>query len=273
MKLRRQLFSDKEKSNKKKLAGGVALSGTGIYMLGNEKTRSKLTGLENLYHSTDSKFIDNIKQEGILSKYATDKDNITNRVLKDVDMSKKQGKVYLGRRRYVADSVGTQRDRINAARGIKNNKFSGKSKTLKVNIPYEDLKKMKLTENPELLGAKNGKEAALKVYKKFRKSGLIPEIKNKKVRNLVARVIGDNMYDTIGKNTYVVEGNIDSKYIKGSKDYGKYGFSDFKKYVKNNPKRFAEGAVKTAAGVGLVAGGAYLASKGLKKSTNKKKDK
>ena len=79
------------------------------------------------------------------------------------------------------------------------------------------------------------------------------------------------MYDTLGENTYVVEGNIDSKYIKGSKDYSKYRFSDFKKYVKNNPKRFAEGAVKTAAGVGLVAGGAYLASKGFKKSTNKKK--
>ena len=228
-----------------------------------------MTGLENLYHSTDYKFIDNIKQEGILSKYATDKDNITNHVLKDVDMSKKQGKVYLGRRRSVADSVGTQRDYINAVKGIENNKFSGKSKTLKVNIPYEDLKKMKFAENPELLGAKNGKEAALKFYKKIREYG-IPEIRNKKVRNLVARVIGDRLYDTLGENTYVVEGNIDSKYIKGSKDYSKYRFSDFKKYVKNNPKRFAEGAIKTAA-VGLVAGGAYLASKGFKKSTNKKK--
>ena len=157
MKLRRQFFSDKEKISEKKLASSVALSGTGIYMLGNEKTRNKLTGLENLYHSTDSKFIDKIKQEGVLSKYATDEDNITNRILKDIDMSKKQGKVYLGRKRSVADSVGTQRDYINAVKGIENNKFSGKSKTLKVNIPYEDLKKMKFAENPELLGAKNGK--------------------------------------------------------------------------------------------------------------------
>ena len=51
--------------------------------------------------------------------------------------------------------------------------------------------------------------------------------------------------------TLTIQGDISSKYIKGSKNYGKYSAQDFIKYVKNNPKRFGKEFAKVIGGSGV----------------------
>ena len=249
-------------------AGGIGIAtipliGSGIKDI--KKNKRKVIGLEEMFHNTDSP--DAVLKEGIKAKFAEDPNNLTNTVLDDVSVREKKGKVYLGRRREVSENVGISR-KMNTGRD---------GKTLKVNIPYEDLKKMKQVDNPELHGAKTFEEylphakklAKDKLRKKF--GGLIDEsVLDKLVDNYEFDKTMKENYKAINKEgTRVIEGDIDSKYIKGSKNYKKYGLRDFGKYVKNNPKRFfkasAKGGAKIISGVGLLSGSAILAMKAAKK--------
>lgn len=239
-----------------KVAGGLAGIGLGAKLANSSK--SKITGLENFYHNTDSKNIRSILNEGIKAKFAEDPNNLTNQVLGDVSMDKKKGKVYLGRKKSVSDSVGLARDI----------RSGGSSKTLKVNIPYEDLKKMKEVDNPELRGAKSKSEFAKKLIEKESASG--NPLTDSKFGRAVIGLQGREVYNTLGREgTTVIEGDIASKYIKGSKDYQKYGLKEMGNYIKHNPGRFAKGVAKGAAGLGLATGGGYLAYKGVKGKKSK----
>ena len=239
---------EKRKDNeKKKLAKIVA--GSGLLYGGYKtvkKNKSKITGLENFYHSADQGVIDSIKKEGIKAKFAEDPGNLTNTVLGNtIDKSKLKGKVYLGRRKSVADGVGYSRDMNYKLGRINNKNYIGKSKTLKVNIPFEELKKLNEVDNPELGGAKNTKEYARRIWKNAYKNApgeaeSIKEMFGKKGRNAFARILAESGYKDLSRDgTAVFENDIDSKFIKGSKNYEKYGLDKFKEYVKNNPKRFA----------------------------------
>jgi hypothetical protein len=270
---------EKRKDNeKKKLAEIVAGSGLlyGGYKIA-KKNKSKITGLENFYHSADQGVVDSIKKEGLKAKFAEDPGNLTNAVLgKTVDKSKLKGKVYLGRRKSVADSVGYTRDMNYTIGRVKNENYTGKSKTLKINIPFEELKKLNEVDNPELGGAKNAKEYARRIWKNAYKNApeeanQIKEMFGKKGRNAFARILAESGYKDLSRDgTAVFENDIDSKFIKGSKNYEKYGLSKFKEYVKNNPKRFAKGLGMGILGTGIGVTGAVLLGKALKE--NKKKD-
>lgn len=149
--VKRKLFSDSNNSNNNELmisAGGVGatipLVNSGIKDL--KKNKRKVIGLEEMFHNTDSP--DAVLKEGIKAKFSEDPNNLANTVLDDISMKEKKGKVYLGRKKEVSDNVGLSRKQKTGRDG----------KTLHVNIPYEDLKKMKQVDNPELHGAKTFEE-------------------------------------------------------------------------------------------------------------------
>lgn len=246
------------KTTSKNLLGVGALYGGGTLVskgLGQLKdAKEELTGLQEMYHNTDTKNVGSIFNEGIKSKFAEDPNNITNQTLTDVSMDKKKGKVYLARDKHIADEVGQNR-KVSSLTVKKedNGKLryqfghNDSGKTLKVNIPYEDLKKMKQVENPELRGAKNAQEFA----KKLGLDKVDDDIKNS--------------FRDLGKRTVVIEGDVASKYIKGSKDYQKYGLKEMGNYIKHNPGRFAKGAGRGLLGTAVIGGGGYLAYKGGKR--------
>lgn len=257
-------------------------AGTGLLIGGSKivkKNKSKITGLENFWHSADESAIDSIKENGLKTKYSEDPGNLTNTVNlgKSINKSKLKRKVYLGRKKSVADDIGITRDFNYMAGKIKNKSYKGKSKTLKINIPYEELKKMKEVDNPELHGAKNARDFTKAYWKSVYKNDpenakQIKESFGKRGRNAFMRVASEAAYKNLSKEgTAVFENDIDSKYIKESKNYKKYGLDQFKDYVKKNPKRFAKGVGKSAVGLGLGITGAALIGKSLK--DNKKKEK
>ena len=59
----------------------------------------------------------------------------------------------------------------------------------------------------------------------------------------------------------MIEGDIATRYIKGSKDYRRTSAKEFKEFVKANPKRFAKGVGATALGVGIAGASLYGAKK------------
>lgn len=243
--------SDNFDKDDARITGGLAGLGLGAKLA--KSSKSKITGLEELYHNTDSKNIKSILDEGIKAKFAEDPNNLTNQVLGDVPMDEKKGKVYLGRKKSVSDGVGLSRDMRSGTN----------SKTLKVNIPYEDFKKMKEVDNPELRGAKSKSEFAKKLIEKESASG--NPLTDSKFGRAIIGLQGKEAYDTLNrKGTAVIEGDIASKYIKGSKDYQKYGLKEMGNYIKHNPGRFAKGVAKGTVGLGLATGGGYLAYKGIK---------
>ena len=68
-------------------------------------------------------------------------------------------------------------------------------------------------------------------------------------------------YDTYSKGTRAIEGDIPTRYIKGSKDYRRTSAKEFKEFVKANPKRFAKGVGAAALGVGVAGASIYGAKK------------
>ncbi len=273
---------DKNKEEKRKMKDIASLLAAGSLIAGGSKlaldNKSKITGLENFYHSADRGVINNIKKEGLRKKYAEDPNNLTNTIYKKImGPEKLAGKVYLARSKSGADSVGEARD-LNFKHGsIKNKSYKGISKTFKVNIPYEDFKKMKKVDNPEC--AKNGKEQAKLLWKSMLINApeevrdINKNVSCKKERNFYIRLLAESNHRHC-KRDVVLENDIDPKYIKDSKKYEKYGIDKFKEYVKNNPKRFGKGLLLGGLGLGAVGVGTYTLGKYIKKKlTNKKNEK
>lgn len=193
--------------------------------LGRVKQEGLLDGRVKFHHSTAENNVKSIMENGLQSKYADDPSNITNIMLDDLDKSKKSGKVYLAKNKEIADAAGSRRGLL----------LNVRSKDLDVDIPYEDFKKMKKVENPELKGAKNWKE--------FHKMKLdrYGEFDPQRAKD---------SYDILGKKgTEVIQGDIPSKYIKGGKGYQKNTVKDTIKYIKKNPGRFAKGLGLSALGL------------------------
>lgn len=86
----------KEKKKRYALLGATAVA-VGVGQVGEAHRSGALTGRETIYHSTGSKNVAKIKEEGLRHKFSTDPHNITNLVLKDVPLDKKRGKVYMAR--------------------------------------------------------------------------------------------------------------------------------------------------------------------------------
>lgn len=133
------------------------------------------------------------------------------------------------------------------------------SKILEVEIPHEEYKKMKIANgNPELGGAKT--------YDEFLKNQY-DGVDNKYNRSLWKDLGGDK-----NSNTRMIEGDIDSKFIKGGRGYKKLSVKELANYIKNNPKKFLRGSGKLIIGTGGVVLGGKLIKDNAKNSNSKSKD-
>lgn len=248
MRLYRKTFSKKEKS-KDTIKSGLLIGGgslsivPGVNLLDNVYRNGEVSGRVHLYHGTSKKAKESILKEGLKGKYALDPNSPTNKALKSTGIKDGRKLVYLGKKRFPAYKLAK----------IRKTKFKEDPAMVKINIPYDEYKNMKrVYNNPEFLN--ESKEE----WVSKRKTGNIK-------RDYKLRKYYDDFSGNRGTSgTRIFEQDIDTKRIKGSKNYIKNSPKELIDYVKNNPKRFAKGIAKTAAGVGLVSGGAYMISKGIK---------
>lgn len=255
--IRQKYFSDQEDIEDTKRAIGGTAAGTGALGLTKTKT-GRLTGKVTRYHDTEKKNIENILSEGLKAKYAEDPNNITNQVLKDVDMSKKKGLVYTAKKKKsTAKSVGQARQaRKSKNSDLYNLLFKPDHKVLKLEFDYDDLKNSERIANPELRGAKNSKDffnRASRGRGKYEK--LDP----------LSRKIVDKTYDQLNEGTHIFRGDIDPSHIVGGKGYKKRTIKQVAKYIKNNPKRFGKEAAKVVGSAALVGAGAKMLYDSAKK--------
>lgn len=145
-------------------------------------------------HATQKKNVDSILKRGLLGTKSHSKDSITN-MSRNVTGSKKN-LVYLsndGRSSNIIKKVCDE--------------FLGGGVILNISIPHEEFKKMKIVDNPELLGSRN--------YDDF-----INRYRNKYKRSLSkSKTPSKEYYDIMSRGTTVIEGNIPPEYIKESPKY------------------------------------------------------
>ena len=230
---RLKYFSDKDS----KLKGGVA--GIGSVAVLSRVKPNHLTGKVVRYHNTEEKNVKNILEEGIKSKYSMDPGNLANQRLPDINPSEKEGLVYTSKSKRMADGVGKNR--------------TAKSKTLKLEFDYDELKNQEKIKNPELRGARNWKEYLEIRSKKHPEFKDLPKSKIKKA------------FKALDEETHIFKGDIDSSHIVGGKGYKKRSLKQVGRYIKNNPGRFGKEAAKIGVGASL---GAYSLNK-----LKEKKDK
>lgn len=134
---------------------------------------------------------------------------------------------------------------------------------IKAKIPYDKYKKQKTIANPELLGAKSGKEFG---DRKVELSKKIKEFEDKKgIIRLNLFEPSDNqirrqskaIYKGLGpKGTKVITESLSPEHIVGSKKYIKNSPKEVLNYIKHNPKRFAKGlGIYGLVGTGATVGG------------------
>lgn len=253
--LRNKLFADKKENSDATTVAGLGAAGAGTIGLA-KMDKSELTGRVKRYHATDEKNVNSIKESGLKASKANG-ETFTKKVLDHIPDEELNNKVYLGKKKSVADAVG---------RGRKSRGY-GKQKVVKVNMDYDEWKKLKKVKNPELLGAKNGEEYIRELMKRGKVQGFGKDFDAlDPLTKEVLKTQGKATFETLGeKGTEVIEGDIASKFIKGGKGYEKNSLKKVAKYVKNNPKRFAKGAGKAALGVATVGTGLAVAAKGAKK--------
>ena len=259
--LRNKAFSKSKKKlsreDKEDLgAGAIGLGTIGTtYGVANalQDTNGEITGRLKRYHSTAAK--DKILEEGLDGAKTLDPQSFTNRATGGAATKAGKPLVYVAIDKNGADGVGYTRDRTNL--------YRTKSKTVQLNIPYDDVKNRRILENPEIV-EHGGKEKFIKDLQ----GGFFPKTKEQ------AEEIVKALDATDAGGTRIYEGKISPKYIKESPKYEANSLKEWARYVKNNPKRFAKGVGKKAlpivGGVGLIGTGAVLMSK--KKKKDKKED-
>ncbi|MDF2841688.1 MAG: hypothetical protein K0R00_114 [Herbinix sp.] len=249
---------DEDNDNENAVAAATAITGAAVTK--HQLDRGNLTGREKMYHNTHRNNVDSILERGLDASKALDEDNITSQVR----LSKEQqaNKVYFGRKKMVADSVGNvyaQReamktnpagwvfsDPIEQAKKIQEE--AKKRKTLKASVPSWKLKEV---DNPELRGTRDFSEYLSEVRK------LDPNADN--IKSLYRM-----NYNNIGrKNTAVFEGSVGPEVFKDSKNYKKLGGKEILDYIKNNPKRFGKGMGLSLLGIGGVAAGGAVIAKNI----------
>ena len=269
--IRRKLFSKKsdELEDKSLLQGGAsALLGIGGAGVLSQTKTGRLTGKVTRYHNTKIENVNDILENGIKASKSTDPNNLTNRVLRDIDMNAKEGLVYTAKEKKTANGIGATRDWLerkskNGGWGLlfgpdeefaKESKNPTRSKTLKLEFDYDDIKGQERVANPELRGGKS-----LEEVNKIRASkGMRPMTKEQ--------------FKALGEGTHIFKGDIDPSHIVGGKGYKKRGASKVLNYIKNNPGRFGKEALKVAGGVGLISGAGVLAKKSYENSKEAEKE-
>lgn len=256
----------KEENRDAKVLAGTAMTGSGAALAKHTYDRGNLTGRETLYHNTKSEHVDSIKKNGLKGQYALDKDKaFTPDLLNHIDEKQLDNKVYLARKKQVAESVGQK---------VRQEQGPHMRETLKAKVPTW---KMKEVDNPELLGAKNGEQFINRLLSK-KKKGMNPieamqvdMVQNHPEAKKALKQQGNVAFRDLGrKGTAVIEGDVSSKYIKGHKGYQRASMKEIGSFIKNNPKRFAKGVGQAGAGAVLVGAGGKMIVSNLKKKKSEK---
>lgn len=254
---------DSSKDAVNQIGGTYGVIG-GTKLVDSARREGQLDGIVRRYHNTKAENVAGIKEHGIKASRALDQDAITRVTGLSEDQMK--GKTYMAKKRMGARSVGARRQQIqdmtnpfilpNASQSLA--KSFKHQKTLKVNIPLNEYRKLDFVDNPELRGAKSYRDAVKKSLTGTREIPADP-------------LSAMSMYKTLGKETDTVAGDISSRFIKGGKGYQKQTLKGIGKHIKNNPKDFAKGLGKAGLGAGLIAGGATIAGKSFKSSVARNK--
>lgn len=250
--------------------GGIA---GGAYLV--NKNIDKATGRERIYHGTGKENAKSILQEGLRGSRAGEGVSSRRVNLEGLVGDEIKNKVYVAKKKNVAQSFALQAglDGRGVAGGNpeellmdldkggleKAKTFLGAhkdGKVLKGVIPYEELQNgtIKTTANPELLGL--GKKDF--VAEKMKSIDPVQKLLNPNIDKMIAAG-----YDSLGKDTHVIEGGLDSKYFKGGEGYSRLNVKDVGRYAKKFPGRFGKGVALTAGGAGLAGGGAYALGSNL----------
>lgn len=225
----------------------------GYKMLTDPRAISRLTGMEHLFHGTPKKNIQSILEKGILKSKSFDKHTIshqhgmqsvakgyvfTGRTMKPVS--------YMNRVQQLTKDFGSDprilRDKLMRASKLDKLKilfkaYFGSTKdmqTLKLRIPYEELKKLGPVADPgwvRSMKRMEGSSALMKAIEKRLASPFSPE------------------------HTYAFAKDIAPKYIKGSPEFSNGLLKELKgmpSYIAKNPLRFLRGAGKLGLGAGLL---------------------
>ena len=242
-----------QKENDMKNAVALGATGTGVGATLIKKTYDKgnLTGRETLFHGTSKERAKKIKETGLLSKFTGSEGGNTGILyqLKNDIYEKSLGKVYLTPKKSLARMYAGQTERG----GIANLSPQDMAEILqKTNNPFDNSGvvkvkaptwKMNVVPNPEAMGS----------YENYLKAQGI----NKSDLNKLQRLALKSQHNMQSRDTKVIEGDIATKYFKGSKDYRRASANEFKEFVKANPKRFAKGVGATALGVGIAGASLY----------------
>lgn len=260
-----------------KMIAGAAVGGSGAALAKHTYDRGNITGRETLYHNTRKENVDSIKKNGLKGSMAIDKDKaFTPDLLNHIDKDELNNKVYFGRKKSIADEVGS------AAQGhdMKNGKGFHSRETLKAKVPTW---KMKEVDNPELLGSKNGKEWAEKFVESKRNKLKEMGYSSKDIDFLMSKSNKDNLvliaqgnvaHKQLGrKGTAVIEGDVAGKYFKGHKGYQRATLKEVGEFIKNNPKRFAKGVAQAGAGAALIGAGGKIVYDAYKQHKQEKANK
>ncbi|MCQ2209191.1 MAG: hypothetical protein MJZ34_02755 [Paludibacteraceae bacterium] len=205
----------------------------------------------HLKHGTSEAAKKSIQEQGLLKSHALDPYNITNRVARETGFTP-------------IEAVYTQRSSASAKKSSHALIPTIKDNVVEIEIPWKDFDELEkagklIQENPELLGGKKWEEyytawrktdAVGKIFKDrklFYLNGGYPEFLAEKLAEFDLKATAKNTYKILApseRNTVIIADDIATKFIKGSKDFNPSKFTDWLKYVKENPKRFLTGIGK-----------------------------
>ena len=245
----------KENDKKKAVALGATGTGVGATLIKKTYDKGNLTGRETLFHGTSKERAKKIKETGLLSKF-TGIEGGNTEILKRLNndtYEKSLGKVYLTPKKSLGRMFAGQTERG----GIANLSPQDMAEILqKTNNPFDNSGvvrvkaptwKMNVVPNPEAMGS----------YESFLKAHGI----NKSDLSKLERFATKSQHNMLSRDIRTIEGDIATRYIKGSKDYRRASAKEFKEFVKANPKRFAKGVGATALGAGIAGASLYGAKK------------
>lgn len=246
---------ESNKSMKRGLGAGAALT-AGQQIIKNTAPKGYISGRRKLYHSTEASNVNKIKKEGLKAFGKNDANAaFTNAVLYQgrkfgLIKDEPDKALYMGKNKTVAKSSGKMKR--------KSIYSGGKHKVLTASIPYDEYKKLKHVDNPELLGAKS-----LRQYVKTHRD-LDTKVKEalggkgKAKVNIIDDVVRAGSYGFVGKNTKVLPHDLSTKYIKGAEGYVKNSPKEVLRYMKKHPTRLLKGLGAYGLGGATLAGGVKL---------------
>lgn len=258
--------NETNKEGAKQGAGIVGVGGAGV-LANKSKDKGYLSGRRTVYHATEKKNVPSIKEHGLKPFGKNDAEaGFTNRALAAqrqlgfVDADADKPAVYLAKKKKVARGVinGKKTQSMLSAGLIP---FE-EQEIIKAKIPYDKYKKQKTIANPELLGAKSGKEFG---ERKIEMGKKVKELQKQLGFRLNLHEPSDEQimrqskaaYEGLGpKGTKVITESLSPEHIVGSKKYIKNSPKEVLNYIKHNPKRFAKGlGIYGLVGTGATVGG------------------